>query len=197
MKTCTEQGCPGPHYAKGLCKRHYNLRRYKADPSVVLARCDVYRMKHADEIRERKALAYQTNPEPAKKRAAEWAKANKEKHNARNSGWAKANREKVNAKTAAYAKRYPEKARARFAKRKAAKRNAVPAWANPFFIEEIYDLAQRRTKVLGVKHHVDHFVPLQNRSVCGLHVEANLRVIPAFDNISNRNRWWPDMPEGN
>ena len=75
-----------------------------------------------------------------------------------------------------------------------------PAWANDFFIAEIYDLARRRTKSTGIEWHADHVIPLQGETrdgvkVCGLHVETNLCVIPAFSNRSKRNRHWPNMPE--
>src|SRR3990167_3661229 len=64
-----------------------------------------------------------------------------------------------------------------------------------FFMEEIYDLARLRTRVMGFQWHVDHIVSIKSPLVCGLHVENNLRVIPAIENLKKRNRWWPDMPE--
>ncbi len=79
------------------------------------------------------------------------------------------------------------------ARRTAQKLLAVPAWANKFFISEAYHLAKLRTEITGFKWHVDHIVPLQSDLVCGLHVEHNLRVIPARDNLTKNNRWWPDM----
>lgn len=47
----------------------------------------------------------------------------------------------------------------------------------------------------GLKHDIDHVVPLISDIVCGLHVEANLSVIPASVNRGKRNRYWPNMPE--
>ena len=95
---------------------------------------------------------------------------------------------------AAWAKRNSAKVNAKKAARMAAQKSATPAWANQFFIEEIYDLARLRTKYLGVKHSVDHIVPMTSKLVCGLHVEHNLRVIPHRQNISKLNRHWPQMP---
>jgi len=97
----------------------------------------------------------------------------------------------------ALAKKYrinnPAKANANSAAYQAGKLQAIPKWANEFFTEEAYDLAQRRTKCTGFAWHVDHIVPLRSNRVCGLHVENNLRVIPARENISKGNRTWLDM----
>ncbi len=75
------------------------------------------------------------------------------------------------------------------------RKEVTPKWANKFFIEEIYALARLRTKYLGVEYHVDHIVPLKSKSVCGLHCEANLRIIPAIENNKKNNKTWPDKPE--
>ena len=56
----------------------------------------------------------------------------------------------------------------------------------------IYDKAQRLTRESGVKHHVDHTVPLQSPLVCGLHCEFNLQVITEKENKKKHNRWWPE-----
>jgi hypothetical protein len=79
--------------------------------------------------------------------------------------------------------------------RRSLKMNATPAWADQFIISEIYDLADLRTCATGINWQVDHIVPLKSAIVCGLHCEANLRVVTAFENSSKGNRWWPDMPQ--
>lgn len=84
---------------------------------------------------------------------------------------------------------------AKCADRRARKLSHRPKWANRFFISEIYSLARLRSKMLGVKFHVDHVVPLKSPIVCGLHYEQNLEIIPALANSAKGNRCWPDMPE--
>jgi len=85
--------------------------------------------------------------------------------------------------------------RATAAKRNAAKYRAIPIWANIQQIKRIYSECKRVQDVTGVRMHVDHIVPLQSKLVCGLHCEANLRIIPGAENEAKRNFWWPDMPE--
>ena len=84
---------------------------------------------------------------------------------------------------------------AKTAKRKALKLSATPSWTDKNKIKTEYALAQWCTDVMGTVYHVDHIVPLKSKTVCGLHVEANLRVIPATENIAKSNHSWPDMWE--
>lgn len=74
-------------------------------------------------------------------------------------------------------------------KRRASKRHATPAWADLDAIAAIYKEAARVTAMTGQPHEVDHFFPLQSPIVCGLHVAANLRIIPRYDNRSRGNRF--------
>jgi hypothetical protein len=65
---------------------------------------------------------------------------------------------------------------------------ATPAWASEEEIAVIYAEAQRLTNETGVRQSVDHFYPLKGKNVCGLHVPANLRVIPYVENCRKGNR---------
>lgn len=74
-------------------------------------------------------------------------------------------------------------------KRHAAKLNATPAWANLDAIEGYYAQAARLTAETGVPHEFDNIVPLQGRTVCGLHWEQNLQVLTKRDNAAKHNRF--------
>lgn len=99
------------------------------------------------------------------------------------------NRAKHNAAGLLWARKNPDKACANTMKRKAAKRNRTPGWASLTKIAEFYALANELTKTTGIKHVVDHIIPLQGTHVSGLHVENNLQVITALANASKGNKF--------
>lgn len=131
-------------------------------------------------------------------RLAKWRSANKDRYHSHAKKWTASNAEKVLSIHRGYKQRNKNKVAAwrnkHTASRRAAKRRAKPSWANDFFIREAYELAKLREDTTGIKWQVDHIVPLKSKLVCGLHVEHNLQVIPAFENGSKHNRYWPDMP---
>lgn len=69
------------------------------------------------------------------------------------------------------------------AKRRAAKLNATPKWADLEAIKYIYTVAHKA----GLE--VDHIVPLQGKLVCGLHVENNLQLLTRNENTRKGNRY--------
>lgn len=135
------------------------------------------------------------NPNKAKSYTAAWRdKVGKDRVNGDAAKYREANRDKARQAALKWQKENPGKANAYNAARYAAKMRATPKWADMDRIERVYVEAERLTKETGVKHEVDHIVPLRSKVVSGLHCEANLRVMPAFDNRSKGNRYWPDMP---
>lgn len=130
--------------------------------------------------------------------AAEYASTRRGEYSARAKAWYQQNKERKQEYDRAWRKGYVKRKReellAKVNARRRRVRGAQPAWANKFFIQEAYRLAQLRSAVTGIKWSVDHIVPITHALVCGLHCEANLRVIPETENKRKNNRWWPNMP---
>jgi hypothetical protein len=75
--------------------------------------------------------------------------------------------------------------------RNAAEAQATPSWLTEdqkWMISEIYELRLKRQEATGVKHHVDHIIPLLGKEARGLHVPWNLQVITATDNCRKSNK---------
>lgn len=141
----------------------------------------------AKEYRERFAAEHPGMPAEHKRRQYQKAlRENPEKLKAAQKRNYK--REEVVARVKKWRKENPHRVAETAMRRYASKTNGTPSWANQFFINEIYRLANLRTKVTGIKWHVDHIVPLRSKLVCGLHVEHNLQVIPASANIRKGNK---------
>lgn len=51
----------------------------------------------------------------------------------------------------------------------------------------MYVIAKRLSACLGFPHEVDHIIPVKGRTVSGLHVIANLRVVPKVLNRRKSN----------
>jgi hypothetical protein len=97
-----------------------------------------------------------------------------------------------NAANKAWKQANPAKHNALGAKRRAAKLQRTPPWADLKAIEAVYDLRAFCNSVAGPAA-VDHVVPLQGDDVSGLHVHTNLQILPAAENIAKSNRFDTDV----
>lgn len=98
-------------------------------------------------------------------------------------------RKKGNAACLAWQKRNRAYCSSSTSKRDAAKAKRTPSWSNLDEIQEFYKLSAELTERTKIPHHVDHIIPLRGELVSGLHVPNNLQVIPAYDNISKKNKF--------
>lgn len=138
---------------------------------------------------------------------AQYRTDNAERISASKKAWALKNKDRKAQMDREYAINNPEarrKARAKWdqnnpglttaakAKNKTERKHRVPAWLTEddhWMIAQAYELASLRTKMFGFPWHVDHIIPLTGKKVSGLHVPANLQVIPAIENLRKSNRW--------
>jgi hypothetical protein len=71
--------------------------------------------------------------------------------------------------------------------RKRMRKQQQPSWADTQYMKDIYENAREASEVFGMPFHVDHIVPLQGEKVSGFHVETNLQVLPALQNLRKGN----------
>ena len=124
---------------------------------------------------------YSNNKENIKNKIRLFYLNNKEKLKEKNKLYYLNNKENVKKKYKLYRLKNRNLLNAIAAKRRAAKLNATPKFANLNKIKKIY-------KNCPKGYHVDHIIPLQGENVCGLHVEWNLQYLKPFDNISKSNK---------
>ena len=75
------------------------------------------------------------------------------------------------------------------AARRAGLKSATLAFTDRKKIKELYEQCALLTRNTGIKHEIDHIVPLNGKNVSGLHVHWNLQIIKATDNRIKGNRF--------
>ena len=131
------------------------------------------------------------NPEKVNAAKKKYADNNREAVRQRIMKWRESNKERMKAARKAWRDANKHKSQAYVRKRQAAQRQRVPNWLSKedfWLIEEAYELAVRRTKLFGFQWDVDHILPLQGKTLSGLHTPTNLQVIPAVVNSSKGAR---------
>jgi hypothetical protein len=117
------------------------------------------------------------------------AAINREKNRAARKAWEVRNPTAVIESIRRYRDRNRAKIRARLTVSKQGREKRRVLWANQDAIIAIYRQAEIMTRTTGRRYVVDHIIPLQGRTVSGLHVETNLRVIEHHENARKHNTW--------
>ena len=149
---------------------------------------DFYVSKRAKDNRQSSCIKcskkyYKDNIEKVKAYGLSHRLANKDKINARGLKYYANNKEKVNAANKSWRIRNKGTINALTAKRRALAKKASPAWADKELIKDMYIEAKYQNM------QVDHIIPLQSKTVCGLHWEGNLQLLTASENQSKGNRY--------
>jgi hypothetical protein len=161
-------------------------------------------LHNAEHVKALRKAKYADDRRSNIQKASAWKKRNSAKALASQRSRATINRDKIRAARKAWEqrnraaalesfKRYREshraeiRARLTISKQGREKRRAL--WANQEAILSIYRQAEIMTRTTGRRHVVDHIIPLQGRTVSGLHVETNLRVVEHHENAQKHNSW--------
>lgn len=154
--------------------RAKSRQKYQVDPGRFRAYRKNYYNKVSEIERERRRDYYCGNKELEIQRNRNWKAANKVRVQHSQQLWRTKNHAKVLATNS---------------RRRAGIDQASPAWVDKKQIEAIYKECKKLSDTTGIKHHVDHIVPLKNKRVCGLHVPWNLQIIPAEINLKKHNKF--------
>ena len=164
-------------YAKNAeAEREKRRQNYRNNVQAYVARAQQWAARNPEKDKKRRAAYYETHREKILERGREKYVVNLEYNRLRGRKWRQDN---------------PEKSLEHVRARQTRKQKAMPAWADRAEIKAVYAESRRISQETGVKHHVDHIVPLKNPLVCGLHVPANLRIIPALENQVGSNKFVP------
>lgn len=160
-------------------------------------RTDPVELEKIKAIARKTASKYRTKyPEKTKAWLAAWRIKNKDKVLSAAYAWAKSNIEKHKNAIKRASKQWRANNYAHvLAKSRQAQADKIyrtPKWlttADFLRIEQAYAMAKLIQDTTGEKQHVDHIIPLRGKNVSGLHVPANLQILPATVNISKGNKY--------
>lgn len=66
---------------------------------------------------------------------------------------------------------------------------SFPNWVDSKELKALQAKCKEIEQVTGIRHTLDHYIPLNHPRVCGLSVPWNLRIIPKASNESKGNGW--------
>ena len=90
------------------------------------------------------------------------------------------------------ARKNPARVKANKIKYEAKLDRATPKWLTESdwaSMNRIYEEARRLTRKTGVKHQVDHIIPVNGDNISGLHVPTNLQILTQSENVAKSNRY--------
>jgi len=170
-------------------KKENSLRNYWADPVTSRVKRKESMRKHGHKWRANQRVKYEEDP------------SYRENVLTANREWRKENIEKDREIKREYYQNNKDRFRVYQRNRKKHIGRATPPWVNS--LADFLDIEKeclRISEELGIKHHIDHIIPLRGtltgfargkKTVCGLHVPENLQIITEAENLSKGCRFDP------
>ena len=189
MKTCNK--CKNEFEGKYCveCRKAYYASYYLVNATKMKATATAWQRVNPDKMRAKSAAWAKANPDRVKANNAAYYLVNPDKAKAASAVYYLANSDKAKAYSAVWAKAHPDKMSANTAIHRA--KEAAPKWLTEAHYDEMlafYTQAKQLELFDGEERHVDHIVPLQGKTVSGLHVPWNLQILTASENISKGNK---------
>jgi len=171
--------------------KEYSKKSYSKEETK--QRLKKYKKENPDKVKKLALRYRKENNESVKKSIRQWVINNPDKVQAihlryRNN---EENRKKLRERVKNWCKRNPDKASHNCSKYRTKKLLRSPSWLTKEQLRQIsyfYMTSVMLTRITGIRHHVDHIIPLQGKNVSGLHVPWNLQVITADENMRKHNK---------
>ena len=176
-KACMKMYLKGWYSRNTEKQRAANRENYRNNKQRYVENAKEWAKRNPEKDKKRRGVYYETHREQILARGRDHYAANPEYNSRRGREWRQAN---------------PDKSLEHVRARQTRKQQAMPSWVDRSELKAIYAESRRVSEATGIKHHVDHIVPLKNPLVCGLHVPANLRIIPALENQAKSNNLLPE-----
>lgn len=165
------------------CKRGHIGEKYVRDGYCCTCKT-LYEQAHREARAKKSKIRYSRNKETVIRKNRDYTLQNTELVKERQLKWRNSNKERIKSYQKDNLWLYAYHA----AKRRKLVKRATPSWVALDEIKLIYKKCSDIDSSTGIKHHVDHIIPINSAVVCGLHCPWNLQIIPATENISKSNK---------
>lgn len=195
------------------CSQGHTSKRYTSTGRCVECneiRCRVSHEANKEERNQKCMDRYYADHENQLNLRAEWRAKNPDYMKEYNPKYIEKNKEKLNEYGRIYRVTYPERVKEskdkeyrkntagytnRARQRESDIKMATPPWVSYKDLQPAYTERDILTKLTGVRHAVDHILPVNNKDICGLNVLWNLRPIPSRENSSKHNKFNSEQAE--
>jgi len=185
----TGKSCSSGHFSErwvsGKCIDCYNEYKENNRQQLLIQRSE-YRKNNKNLIRSRDKQYWVDNKDIISNKRKSDPEINEYQRH-----YKRTNRVEIAAKMKAYRIKNHDIIAENRSRYRASKLNATPPWFSKehrIAVRKLHHKARELTIQTSIVHSVDHIIPLQGDTVCGLHVPWNLRVVTLSENCSKSNK---------